>query len=126
MTSVDTNETLTGPTPAQQMRKRALSHFGFMIGGGLLLLIILAAIFAPLLTTQDPYAQDLSQRFLRPAFMDDGTWEHPLGTDHLGRDYLARLLFGARISLTIGLVTTLISGVIGTVLGVAADAPASH
>lgn len=120
MVSTDGNEILTGPTPAQQMRNRALKHFGFMIGGALLLLIVFAAVFAPLLTSHDPYAQDLSQRFLRPFFLDGGSWEHPLGTDHLGRDYLARLLFGARISLLIGLVTALISGVIGTTLGVAA------
>lgn len=120
MTSIDTNEAIAGPTPAQQMRRRALKHFGFLIGGSIVLLIILAAIFAPLLTSQDPYAQELSQRFLRPVFMTDGTWQHPLGTDHLGRDYLARLLYGARISLIIGLVTALISGIIGTALGVAA------
>jgi peptide/nickel transport system permease protein len=120
MTSIDIEKTPAGPSPAQQMRKRALGHFGLTIGGSLLFLIILAAIFAPLLVAQDPYAQDLSQRFMRPVFMDGGSWEHPLGTDHLGRDYLARLLFGARISLIIGLVTALISGVIGTVLGVAA------
>ncbi len=120
MTSIDNNGRLAGPTPAQLMRRRAFSHFGFLIGGGVLALIILAAIFAPLLTSQDPYAQDLSQRILRPFFMDGGSWDHPLGTDHLGRDYLARLLYGARISLIIGLVTALISGVIGTAMGVCA------
>lgn len=119
MSSTDANEVLSAPTPGQQMRRRALRHFGFLIGGAVLALIVLAALFAPLLTSQDPYVQDLSQRFLRPVFLG-GTWEHPLGTDHLGRDYLARLLFGARISLLIGLVTALISGLIGTALGVAA------
>ena len=48
------------------------------------------------------------------------TWAHPLGTDHLGRDYLSRLLYGARISLLIGFCAVLISGVIGTVMGVLA------
>jgi peptide/nickel transport system permease protein len=56
---------------------------------------------------------------VEPVFMG-GTWEHPLGTDHLGRDYLSRLLYGARISLLIGFGTALVSGIIGTAMGVAA------
>ncbi|MCY4334520.1 MAG: ABC transporter permease [Litoreibacter sp.] len=119
MTIIDSNEITTAPSPAQQMRRRALRHWGFLIGGGVLGLIILMAVLAPFFAPHDPYAQDLSQRFLRPVFLG-GSWEHPLGTDHLGRDYLSRLLFGAQISLTIGFVTALISGVIGTTLGVAA------
>lgn len=54
-----------------------------------------------------------------PVFLG-GTWEHPLGTDHLGRDYLSRLIYGARVSLMIGVVAALISGLIGTAMGVAA------
>lgn len=119
MVSVDTNETIASPTPHQLVRRRALHHRGFLIGGGLLLLIIFVAIFSPILSPHDPYVQDLTKRFLRPALMG-GTWEHPLGTDHLGRDYLSRLLYGAQISLTIGLVSALISGFIGTTLGIAA------
>jgi len=119
MASIDSNEISTAPSPGQQMRRRALRHWGFLIGGGLLGLIVVMAIFAPLLAPHDPYAQDLTQRFLRPVFMG-GTWEHSLGTDHLGRDYMSRLLYGAQISLTIGFVTAIISGIIGTTLGVAA------
>ena len=118
MTGID-NDMIIAPSPAQQMRRRALRHWGFLIGGSLLGLIVLLALIAPLIAPHDPYVQDLSQRFLRPVFMG-GTWEYPLGTDHLGRDYLSRLLYGARISLTIGLVTAIISGLIGTTLGVAA------
>ena len=118
MTIIDT-DLITAPSPAQQMRRRALRHWGFLIGGSLLVLIVILAIFAPLIAPHDPYAQDLAQRFLRPVLMG-GTWEHPFGTDHLGRDYLSRLLYGARISLTIGFVTAIISGLIGTTLGVAA------
>ena len=118
MTIIDT-DLITAPSPAQQMRRRAFRHWGFLIGGSLLVLIVILAIFAPLIAPHDPYAQDLAQRFLRPVFMG-GTWEHPFGTDHLGRDYLSRLLYGARISLTIGFVTAIISGLIGTTLGVAA------
>jgi peptide/nickel transport system permease protein len=52
--------------------------------------------------------------------MDGGSWEHILGTDHLGRDYLSRIIYGARISLLVGAAAALISGVIGVILGVSA------
>ena len=55
-----------------------------------------------------------------PVWQDKGTWNHILGTDQVGRDYLSRLIYGARISLLIGIMAALISGIIGTVMGVAA------
>jgi peptide/nickel transport system permease protein len=84
------------------------------------LAIAFAAIFAPQLTPHDPSLQALAGRFIPPIWIEGGSWEHPLGTDALGRDYLARLLYGARVSLLIGFLTILISGTIGTALGVAA------
>jgi peptide/nickel transport system permease protein len=57
---------------------------------------------------------------INPIWHPDGSWEHPLGTDNLGRDYLSRLMYGARISLLIGISAMIISGLIGTSLGVAA------
>ena len=72
------------------------------------------AVLAP----HDPYAQDLNLRLIPPVWMDGGSAAHPLGTDHLGRDYLSRLLYGAQISLLIGFLTVIISGLIGTTLGV--------
>jgi peptide/nickel transport system permease protein len=57
---------------------------------------------------------------MKPPVFLGGSWEHPLGTDLLGRDFLSRLLYGARISLTIGIVAAFISGIIGTTMGVAA------
>lgn len=107
-------------SPGRVALRRALRHGGFWVGGGLLLAITLAALLAPLITPYDPTLQDLSKRFVAPVWHAKGSWEHPLGTDQLGRDYLARLLFGARISLFIGFVTVLISGTIGTALGVIA------
>src|SRR3546814_11628293 len=99
---------------------RAVLHGSFWIGGAGLLFIILAALFAPLLTPYNPATQDLAQRLIEPVWSSGGSWAHPLGTDLLGRDYLARLLFGARISLLIGFSTIIISGIFGTCLGVAA------
>ncbi|QEL24927.1 ABC transporter permease [Bosea sp. F3-2] len=90
------------------------------IGGGLLAVIVLAALFAPWLTTHDPVAQDLAKRLIPPFWYPGADPAHLLGTDHLGRDYFARLLYGARVSLGVGLFVTLCAGIIGTMLGLAA------
>jgi peptide/nickel transport system permease protein len=108
-----------GPTPRQILRKRVTGHTGLLFGVGVVLLLVIVAILAPVLAPHDPYAQTLANRMVKPVFMG-GTWEHPLGTDHLGRDYLSRLIYGARVSLLIGAVAAFISGVIGTAMGVAA------
>ncbi|UOA16728.1 MULTISPECIES: ABC transporter permease [Sulfitobacter] len=110
---------ITGPTPGQMLRKRVFGHQGLLIGAVVLIILTIIAILAPWIAPHDPYAQSLMTRMEPPVFMG-GTWEHPLGTDHLGRDYLSRLIYGARISLLIGAVAALISGVIGTAMGVAA------
>lgn len=110
---------IIGPTPGQLLRKRIFGHQGLLIGGLVLGLLVIVALFAPLIAPHDPYAQSLLSRMEPPVFLG-GTWEHPLGTDHLGRDYLSRLIYGARVSLMIGLVAALISGLIGTAMGVAA------
>jgi len=100
--------------------RRSLGHRGLVIGSAILALIALAALFAPWLSPHDPYAQEVTQRLIPPAWYAKGSWEHVLGTDKLGRDYLSRLLYGARVSLFIGLATALISGLIGTTMGVLA------
>lgn len=112
-------EEITGPTPRQILRKRVTGHTGLLFGLAVVLILLFVAIFAPLLAPHDPYAQSLSNRMVSPVFLG-GTWDHPLGTDHLGRDYLSRLIYGARVSLLIGAVAAAISGVIGTAMGVAA------
>jgi peptide/nickel transport system permease protein len=89
-----------------------------MIGGVVLAAIILFALLAPVLSPHDPYAQSLTTRLSKPFWQAEGKWNHPLGSDHVGRDYLSRLLYGARISLLIGFSVALISGVIGTALGI--------
>jgi peptide/nickel transport system permease protein len=109
------------PTPAwRRSLLRVLGHRGLVLGGILLGLILMGAIFAPWLSPHDPYAQDVTQRLIPPFWNDKGSWDHILGTDKLGRDYASRLLFGARVSLEIGLVTALVAGLIGTTLGVLA------
>jgi peptide/nickel transport system permease protein len=122
MTNVDaiTAADPSTPTPGQVLRGRILRHRGVMVGGGVIVVIVLIALLAPVLAPHDPYAQSLILRLRPPVWMEGGSWAHPLGTDHLGRDYLSRLIYGAQISLTIGICTAMISGVLGTVLGVLA------
>jgi peptide/nickel transport system permease protein len=97
-----------------------LGHTGLLIGVGVLAAVVFMALAAPLLAPHDPYDQDLARRLIPPIWHGEGTWAHPLGTDMLGRDYLSRVVYGARISLLIGFAVMLISGLIGTTLGVAA------
>ena len=111
---------VTFSTPMQMVFRQAKRHKGFLIGGTVLLLIVAMALLAPLIAPHDPYKQSLSNRLIGPIWHDEGTWDHLLGTDNLGRDYLSRVMYGARISLLIGVAAMLISGVIGTILGVAA------
>jgi peptide/nickel transport system permease protein len=108
---------IAAPSPHQIMRRRALTHPGFLFGATVMLATVLIAICAPLLTPYDPYAQDLSQRLIPPVWAAKGNWAHLLGTDGMGRDYLTRLMYGARVSLTIGFGAAFMAGVIGTSLG---------
>ena len=108
------------PTPGQIMRRRMTRHKGFLIGGGVLVLVLLMAFLAPVMAPHDPYHQDLTLRLIPPIWDEDGTWQHPLGTDNLGRDYLSRVIYGCRISLLIGFACVLIAVGIGAVLGLAA------
>jgi peptide/nickel transport system permease protein len=91
-----------------------------MVGGGILLAMVLMAVFAPIIAPHDPYEQDLFKRLLPPFWMEGSDPAHLLGTDNLGRDYLSRLIYGAQISLLIGVCTALLSGIIGSALGVTA------
>ena len=111
-------EEILGPSPGQILRHRIFGHKGLMIGGIILAVITLLALLAPVLSPHDPYTQSLTTRLAKPFWHGEGTWTHPLGKDHVGRDYLSRLLYGAQVSLLIGFCVALISGVIGTVLGI--------
>ena len=110
------------PSPSALVRRRIFGHTGLLIGATVLIVIVLMAVFAPWIAPHDPFDQVLDRKLIPPIWSDGSkaTWTYPLGTDHFGRDYLSRLIWGARISLVIGLSAMLISGIIGTVLGVLA------
>ncbi len=93
--------------------------FGFRLGIVMLTGFVLVAVFAPYIAPHDPYSQSLLAR-LKPPVWAGGTWEHPLGTDGFGRDYLSRLIYGTRISLIVGLGAAALAMLIGTTLGVIA------
>ncbi len=83
-----------------------------------LVFIALVAIFADLLAPHDPQFGNLSERFRPPFWIAGGSINHALGTDHLGRDVMSRLIFGARVSLVVGFTAVIFAGVVGTVLGI--------
>jgi len=102
-----------------------------LISGTFLVVVVLAVIFAPLVAPYDPQDQQLKLRHLPPfstGIASDRTVEPPvevnrffvLGTDHLGRDYFSRLVYGGRISLAVGVLGVLVSSIIGVFLGLAA------
>ena len=88
-----------------------------MFGLILVLLIIICAIFAPLLAPYDPLAQDVMIKLKDPIWGADPVAGHLLGTDQLGRDILSRLLYGARVTLIVALAGTVVGGIVGVVLG---------
>ena len=116
-----TAEEILEPTPMTKLRRRVFKNHSFLIGSVILISIILIALLAPLFSPHDPYDQDLARRLMNPFWHDKKTNDlYLLGTDKVGRDYLSRLIYGAQISLLIGFLTILISGTIGTALGVVA------
>jgi ABC-type dipeptide/oligopeptide/nickel transport system permease subunit len=80
----------------------------------------LLAIFAPWIAPHDPYEADLFLRLQPPAWLEGGDWAYPLGCDALGRDILSRLIYGARVSMFIGLAVIVIATGVGIVAGLAA------
>jgi peptide/nickel transport system permease protein len=83
-------------------------------------LFVIAAVFAPLISPFDPLIGVLQERLMPPAWKEGGAWVHVLGTDVLGRDILSRLLFGARVSLSVCALAILLAGIVGSSLGIVA------
>ncbi|MEP6827428.1 MAG: ABC transporter permease subunit [Aestuariivirga sp.] len=111
---------LAPPTPLAAFWRAFSENRGAVVGLIIVSLVLLAGIFAPLLTTYNPLEQYRDAVKLPPVWAEGGNWSHFLGTDPLGRDMWARLIFGSRLSIFIGLSVMLVSTVIGVCLGLLA------
>jgi ABC-type dipeptide/oligopeptide/nickel transport system permease subunit len=88
-----------------------------IVGILIFLSVVVAAVFAPILTPYKPLEQNLYASKLPPAWVAGGMWEHPFGTDNLGRDMFTRIVYGARVSLGVSFFGALIAAFIGVLLG---------
>jgi ABC-type dipeptide/oligopeptide/nickel transport system permease subunit len=91
-----------------------------MLGLILFLTLAFCAIAAPWISPHDPLQQNLRASRLPPAWSEGGTWDYPLGTDNLGRDLLSRIIYGSRVSLTVGFFGVLIAASLGMFIGLIA------
>jgi len=104
------------PRPVRAPRSQRLPLFSLGVIGA----FVVVALLAPLLGLSNPQEQSLRKRFRPPVWEERGTWEHPLGTDRLGRDMLSRIIWGARVSLAAGVVTVLLASAFGAAVGLIA------
>ena len=104
----------------RQVFGKLLRQPSFVIGAGALTLIVLIAVFAPMITPHDPLTQDLASSLRPPFWNERGSLEHPLGTDTLGRDIASRLIYGARNSLIIAFFAVNLSAILGLAAGLVA------
>jgi peptide/nickel transport system permease protein len=105
---------LTWPSRLASIRIEAVA----VVPIAILSLVALVAIFADFIAPHDPQVGVLGARFKPPFWQTGGTTEYLLGTDHLGRDVLSRLIFGARVSIVVGFMAVIIAGTLGTLLGI--------
>lgn len=114
---IDAGPTPATSGPARLLFRELLRSRSAVIGGIVLLFVTLACFAAPHLWGLGPNDTDLMNRFLPPAWNEGGLWSHPLGTDNLGRDVLARILAGGQVSLLVAVCTVLVAVSVGLVLG---------
>lgn len=121
MSSSATTSRVTATGRGRRIRRSGAprTNLTVVVLGGLLGAVVLLAIFGPMLPLPDPNAQDLRGRLQPPTFWIGGS-EHPLGTDQIGRDILARLVEGARLTVVIAVLAVGLGGVVGTCAGMLA------
>lgn len=106
--------------PFRRFLRLILRDKAGLFGVVLFALIVFIAVAAPMIAPHNPLQQNLQVSRQPPAWQEGGSWEHPLGTDNLGRDMLSRLIYGTRVSLTVGFLGVLIAASIGLILGMVA------
>src|ERR1700744_342428 len=106
--------------PPRERGRRRMIRFGEfpVVPTAILLAIALVAIFANQMAPHNPEIGALTARFKPPFWQTGGSMKYILGTDQLGRDVLSRLIFGARVSMVVGIMAVLAAGVAGTALGI--------
>ena len=102
------------------MRSRLRRLRWGLAASGVFLLIVASAVFAPQISPHDPLAVNIRHRLAPPAWMEGGAPQHLLGTDQVGRDLLARIIYGGRVSLVVGAGSVLIAATIGVLFGLGA------
>jgi ABC-type dipeptide/oligopeptide/nickel transport system permease subunit len=101
---------------ALELWRDKAAFFGVVI----VITLIVVSVLAPLIAPYDPAIQDLRARLQPPVWLAKGSWQHLLGTDHLGRDILSRIMHGGRVSLFVGAAVVFISGSFGVLMGLLA------
>jgi len=101
------------------LRKFTRDRLAIAAAAGVVLFVTMA-LLAPWLAPHDPYDTDLLRRLQPPAWMEGGEWSYVFGCDSLGRDIVSRIIYGARISIFIGVVVVLLATLVGTLAGLAA------
>ena len=117
--SVPADAVLPAATHRARARRRRIPWL-VVLGGGFVALLVLVAAAAPLLAPEDPIRQSLRGRLAAPTWAGADGHAHLLGTDHLGRDVLSRVIYGSRVSLVIGFAAVLVGGVLGSAAGLMA------
>jgi ABC-type dipeptide/oligopeptide/nickel transport system permease subunit len=111
---------MADPTAPLPTWRRMLANRRVVLGGGFVLLLLLIAVFAPLLAPQNPLDQDLMLQYAPPFWGDKAEPGYLFGADNLGRDILSRLIYGSQVALVVSVTAATAAGLLGTLLGLLA------
>jgi peptide/nickel transport system permease protein len=101
----------------RKILRKLLENKGAVFGLIMVLGVIFCAVFSPLISPHDPIAQDVEKRLIPPMWQEGADPNYFLGTDHLGRDIVSRLIYGARISIVVSVSAVVLSSILGTLIG---------